>query len=66
MDFCTLLCFWHLKNEDFGSNNSILFGKLSRYGVKVPLRYGEIGRNCVPLRNENGAYMYELKEKDDS
>jgi len=48
----SIFCNKRAKNDDFASNNSILFGKLSRYRVKVPLRYGEIGRNCVPLRLE--------------
>jgi hypothetical protein len=48
----SIFCNKGAKNDEFGSNNSILFGKLSRYHVKVPLRYDEISRNCVPLRLE--------------
>ena len=48
----SIFCNKSAQNDDFGSNNSILFGKLSCNGVKVPLRYGEISRNCVPLRLE--------------
>ena len=46
----SIFCNKKAKNDDLSSNNNILFGKLSCNGVKVPLRYGEIDRNCVPLR----------------